>query len=82
MLLEQKHVHVISERETINVQEEAKEETERNALHLMKRKNLADTKSEVSGSVVDENTPENTNNPIGCELCLHVAHHWRICWQF
>ena len=53
----QKHVHVISEREIINVQEKAKVETERNALQLMKRENLADTKSEVGGSAVDENTP-------------------------
>ena len=66
---------MISEKETINVQEKAKVETERNTLQLMKRENLADTNSEVAGSAVDENTPENTNNSIGCELCLLLAHH-------
>ena len=64
-----------SERETINVQEKAKAETERNALQLMKRENLADIKSDVAGSAGDENTPENTNNSICCELCLLLAHH-------
>ena len=52
-LLGQKHVHVISERQNIDVQEKAKEETERNALLLIKRENLADANSEVAGSAVD-----------------------------
>ena len=41
----------------------------------MESDNIDDTNSEVAGSVVDENTPQNTNNPIGCELCLLLAHH-------
>ena len=42
--------------------------------------NVDDTDSEVSESVVAEDPTGNTNNPIGCELCLLLAHHWRICW--
>ena len=66
---------MISVKETINVQEKANVETERNTLQLMKRENLADTNSEVAGSAVDENKPENTSNSICCELCLLLAHH-------
>ena len=50
------------------------------ATNQMESDNIDDTNSEVAGNVVDENTPSNTNNPIGCELCLLLAHHWRICW--
>ena len=42
--------------------------------------NVDDTDSEVAESVVAEDPTGNTNNPIGCELCLLLAHHWRICW--
>ena len=42
--------------------------------------NVDGTKSEVAGSVVADDITGNTNNPIGCELCLLLAHHWRICW--
>ena len=41
----------------------------------MESDNIDDTNSEVAGSVVDENTPGNTNNPIGGELSLLLAHH-------
>ena len=41
----------------------------------MESDNIGDTNSEVAGTVVDEDTPGNTNNPIGCELCLLLAHH-------
>ena len=75
-------MNIIAETENNDVQVKAKGETEKDVLQLMERENVDDTRSEVSGSVVDENTPENTNNSIWCELCLLVAHHWRICWQF
>ena len=42
--------------------------------------NVDDTKSEVAGCVVANDLNGNTYNPIGCELCLLLAHHWRICW--
>ena len=42
--------------------------------------NVDDTESEVAENVVAEDTTGNTNNPIGCELCLLLAHNWRICW--
>ena len=42
--------------------------------------NADDTKLEMVNSLADEDTAGNTNNPIGCELCLLLAHHWRICW--
>ena len=62
---------MVAETENNDVQVKAKDETERCTAVNGKGD---DTRSEVSGSVVDENTPENTNNPIGCELCLLVAH--------
>ena len=37
--------------------------------------NVDDTDSEVAESVVAEDPTGNTNNPIGCELCLLLAHH-------
>ena len=37
--------------------------------------NVDDTDSEVAGSVVAQDPTGNTNNPIGCELCLLLAHH-------
>ena len=43
--------------------------------------NVDDTDSEVAENVVAKDPTGNTNNPIGCELCLLLAHHWRICWQ-
>ena len=43
--------------------------------------NVDDTESEVADSVVAEDPTGNTNNAIDCELCLLLAHHWRICWQ-
>ena len=42
--------------------------------------NVDDTESEVADSVVAEDPTGNTNNPISCEWCLLLAHHWRICW--
>ena len=42
--------------------------------------NVDDTESDVAESVVAEDPTGNTNNPIGCEWCLLLAHHWRICW--
>ena len=42
--------------------------------------NVDDTDSEVADSLVAEDPTGNTNNLIGCELCLLLAHHWRICW--
>ena len=42
--------------------------------------NVDDTESEVAENVVAEDPTGNTNNPTGCELCLLLAHHWRICW--
>ena len=42
--------------------------------------NVDDTKSEVAESVVAEDPTENTNNPIGCEWCLLLEHHWPIDW--
>ena len=66
---------MIAETENNDVQVKAKDETEKDVLQLMERENVDDTRSEVSGSVVDENTTGNTNNPIGSELCLLLAHH-------
>ena len=42
--------------------------------------NVDDTDSEVAESVVAEDPTGNTNNPIGCELCLIIAQDWRIRW--
>ena len=42
--------------------------------------NVDDTDSEVAENVVAEDPTGNTNNIIGCELSLLLAHHWRICW--
>ena len=66
---------MIAETENNDVQVKTKDETEKDVLQLIEWENVDDTRSEVSGSVVDENTPENTNNSIGCELCLLLAHH-------
>ena len=73
---------MVAETENNDVQVKTKDETEKDVLQLMERESVDNTRSEVSGSAVDEGTTGNTNNPIGCELCLLVAHHWRICWQF
>ena len=67
LLLEQRQMNVIAETATNDVPDRATDEQERNA-QLMKRKNIDD-------SEVDENTPENTNNPIYCEFCLPFAPH-------
>ena len=42
--------------------------------------NVDDSVSDVAESVVAKDPTGNTNNTIGCELCLILAHHWRICW--
>ena len=49
-------------------------------MNQMTSDNVDDTEYKVTESVVDENSNGNKNNPIGCELCLLLAHHWRICW--
>ena len=41
----------------------------------VKSDNPDDTKAEVADNAVDESTTENTNNPIGSEFCLLLAHH-------
>ena len=41
----------------------------------MKSNKVGNSNSEVTGSVFDANSTGNTNNPIGCELCLLLAHH-------
>ena len=66
-ILEQRQVDVIAETATNDVPVRATDEQERNA-QLMKGKNIDD-------SEVDENTPENTNNPIYCEFCFPFAPH-------
>ena len=68
LILEQRQMNVIAETATNDVPDRAKDENGRNALQLMKRKNIDD-------SAVDENTPENTNNPIYCEFCFPFAPH-------
>ena len=59
---------ILEQRQMNDVPDRAKDEKGRNALQLMKRKNIDD-------SEVDENTPENTNNPIYCEFCFPFAPH-------
>ena len=66
---------MIAETENNDVPVKTKDETEKDVLQLIEGENVDDTRSEVSGSVVDENTTGNTNTPIGCELCLLFAHH-------
>ena len=61
--------------ENNDVQVKTKDETEKDVLQLMERENVDNTRSEVSGLAVDVGTTGNTNIPIGCELCLLVAHH-------
>ena len=68
-------MNMIAETENNDVQVKTKDETEKDVLQLMERESVDNTRSEVSGSAVDEGTTGNTNNPIGCELCLLVAHH-------
>ena len=62
------NTQILEQRQMNDVPDRAKDEKGRNALQLMKRKNKDD-------SEVDENTPENTNNPIYCEFCLPLAPH-------
>ena len=66
---------MIAETENNDVPVKTKDETEKDVLQLIEWENVDDTRSEVCGSVVDENTTGNTNIPIRCELCLLLAHH-------